>query len=271
MMRRMLKTQLFVAAALIGAISSAHAQADAPSAASSAPVEQTAPPSAETTQPAPPDSGAEPQPTEQTQPAAEPTTEPVAEPAPTPTPVPTTAPAATIALDDTATSPPPAAAESASAQASEASEKPEKSVPWPFQQWRINLGVGLGWASSGDETWTILGVGAGLYVIDGLNVGLSGTFWVGGSPFVSTITPTLTYVFHFVPVVQPYLGTFYRHYFVGDGYLDTDSVGGRLGVYIPMGKHVYLGGGIVYEHFFDDDVFASRDDVYPEITIAFSF
>lgn len=144
-------------------------------------------------------------------------------------------------------------------------------MPWPFQQWRINLGVGLGWASSRDETWTILGVGAGLYVMDGLNVGVSGTFWVGGSPFVSTITPTLTYVFHFVPVVQPYLGTFYRHYFVGDGYLDTDSVGGRGGVYIPMGKHVYLGGGIVYEHFFDKHVFEQQDDVYPEITIAFSF
>ncbi|HXS18017.1 MAG TPA: hypothetical protein VN764_12555, partial [Polyangiaceae bacterium] len=85
------------------------------------------------------------------------------------------------------------------------------------------------------------------------------------------ITPSLTYVFHFVPVVQPYLGTFYRHYFVAEGYLDTDSIGGRGGVYVALGKHVYMGGGIVYEHFFDDHVFTQRDDVYPEITVAFSF
>ena len=143
--------------------------------------------------------------------------------------------------------------------------------PSPFRQGQIRLGAGVGWASTYSESWTILGVGAGFYVLDGLAIEFDSTFWVGGTPFVATTTPGVRYVFHFVPVVQPYLGTFYRHYFVNRGWSDTNSVGARAGVYFPLGPHVIVGGGAVYEHFLDDDLFVNRDDVYPELSIAFMF
>lgn len=150
-------------------------------------------------------------------------------------------------------------------------ERPKKEVPSPFRQWSISLGLGLGWASSGSSNWTILGAGAGVFVVDGLKLGFDSTFWVGDKPFIATTTPSLTYIFHMVPVVHPYLGAFYRHYFVDSGYSDTDSLGGRGGVYFVIGRHLFIGGGIVYEHFLDDNLFTSRNDVYPEISFTFAF
>lgn len=169
--------------------------------------------------------------------------------------------------------PPPTyeTAEDPSYQSSPEPEKPKKEVPTPFQQWRISLGVGLGWASSGSSNWTILGVGAGVFVLDGLKVGFDSTFWVGDKPFIATVTPSLTYVFHMVPVVRPYLGTFYRHYFVDNGYADTDSIGGRAGLYFVIARNLFIGGGIIYEHFLDKDLFTNRDDVYPELSFTFAF
>ncbi len=139
-----------------------------------------------------------------------------------------------------------------------------KRPPTPFDQGRLRLGIGLGWTSTSRTDWLILGAGLGFYVIDGLEVALDSTFWVVGDPFVATLTPGLRYVFIQLPSVKPYIGAFYRHYFVGDGYDDTDSLGGRLGVYFMLSKNAYIGGGIVYEHFLDDDLFASRDQFYPE-------
>lgn len=162
-------------------------------------------------------------------------------------------------------------AQEPSYEASPKPERPKKEVPSPFRQWSISLGLGLGWASSGSSNWTILGAGAGVFVVDGLKLGFDSTFWLGDKPFIATTTPSLTYIFHMVPVVHPYLGAFYRHYFVDSGYLDTDSLGGRGGVYFVIGRHLFIGGGVVYEHFLDDNLFTSRNDVYPEISFTFAF
>jgi hypothetical protein len=141
----------------------------------------------------------------------------------------------------------------------------------PFDQGTIRVGVGLGIASWSTEDWMILGLGAGYFVLKGLEPHLDTTFWVIGKPFMATLTPGVRYVLHFVPKVKPYVGGFYRHYFVSDDQLDTNSIGARLGVNIMTGKMSYFGAGVVYEHFLDQNLFVDQDQFYPEISFSFSF
>lgn len=150
-------------------------------------------------------------------------------------------------------------------------------IPTPFDQGSIRLGLVLGWAqaSTGLSTinWVLLGVTGGYYVLDGLEPNLGANFWIG-DPFIATLSPGLNYVFHMVPTVKPYVGAFYRHYFVTDnrfGWDDTDSIGARGGVYFMIGPMSYFGGGIAYEHFLDQNLFSNVDQVYPEITLAIAF
>jgi hypothetical protein len=143
--------------------------------------------------------------------------------------------------------------------------------PTPFDRGRIRVSVALGWASVGPKNWLILGGGAGYNVIDGLELGADTTFWLGNSPFLATLTPGVRYTFHMVPVVKPYVGTFYRHYFISDDYSDSDSLGARAGVNLMAKGMSYIGLGAVYEHFLDSSLYDNPDQFYPELVLAFAF
>jgi len=150
-------------------------------------------------------------------------------------------------------------------------------IPSPFDQGSIRLGLVLGWAQASTGftsiNWFLLGVAGGYYVLDGLEPNVGVNFWIG-DPFISTVSPGLNYVFHMVPTVKPYVGGFYRHYFVTDNryaWDDTDSIGARGGVYFMVSPMSYFGGGIAYEHFLDENLFSNVDQVYPEITLAIAF
>ena len=141
----------------------------------------------------------------------------------------------------------------------------------PFRQGKIEVNGQIG-AAFGGETYFILGAGAGYYVLDGLRVGLQSALWFLSSPVIFTLTPEATYVMHFVPIVKPYAGGFFRGYIVGDNVPDTTAIGARAGVALPilMG-HGYAGGGLVYEHFLSCGEFRDCDSVYPEVGMALSF
>ena len=259
--------------------------ATAPAAAPASPAPATAAPTASAptapTSADPAAAGAEPAPSADT--AATETAAPAegtapVEGAPVEGAVPATATATTAATAPLPPSPPPVDLDDSDEELTpaepEVKSQPADKVnttPPPFRRGSIALSVGLGWASSGSSSWTILGVGGGYFVIDGLKLGVDGTFWIGDKPFVSTVTPNATYIFTFVPMVQPYIGAMYRHYFVSNDLPDTDSIGGRLGVLFALGRNIYMGGGVLYEHFTDDDVFEKRDQFYPEIMVGFSF
>lgn len=162
----------------------------------------------------------------------------------------------------------------------ESSVQPAEAEPQrdagPFSKGRILVSLLLGGAFGGDRNYLILGAGAGYYVVDGLEVGLDGTIWLLDEPLIGTLTPQAKYVFHFVPVLKPYVGTFYRHYFVGDDFGDLDSVGARAGANIVMGGGgsytSYIGLGAIYEHMLDcNEAVLDCDSVYPEFSFGFSF
>jgi hypothetical protein len=141
----------------------------------------------------------------------------------------------------------------------------------PFVQGRVRGSIFAGVSASGSETYMQLGLGVGYYLVDGLELGVNSDLWFIGDPTIVNLSPALTYVFHMVRAVKPYVGTFYRHAFVFDAE-DLDSVGGRAGLYI-VGGHVFGGGGLVYERWLScsDTRFVDCDEVYPEAAIGFTF
>jgi hypothetical protein len=149
----------------------------------------------------------------------------------------------------------------------------------PFAEGSIRISAKVGVAQQTvakgekyeDNTAFILGAGAGYYIVDGLELGLEGEYWINSEPSISIFSPGARYVLWFVPVLKPYAGAFYRHAFVGSPYDDIDSLGARFGAFWVSGGGSYFGGGAVYEY----DVKGCRNDEcghwYPEIVLSFSF
>ena len=135
---------------------------------------------------------------------------------------------------------------------------------------RISLIAGTG-SSVGDD-YLLLGGGLGYFIADGLELGLDYEAWLIGDPTVHRLSPGARYVFHFVPVVKPYVGGFYRHAFVSNRE-DVDYAGARAGLYLSPGKsRLSFGAGAVYERVLDcsDGLIVECDSVYPEFTFGIS-
>ena len=141
-----------------------------------------------------------------------------------------------------------------------------------FSKGRTHFFITAGNGYAFDESYLVLGVGLNYYVIDGLNVGLSLESWTGSDPNMIKVTPSMTYVFHQNPKVNPYVGGFYRRAYV-DGLPDINSVGARAGVYLTAGRNAYFGIGAVYESYIDCNktTYGSCNDTYPELSFTIAF
>jgi hypothetical protein len=141
----------------------------------------------------------------------------------------------------------------------------------PFKRGSRRLTLLLGTGYTGNETYFILGAGFGVFLADGLELGLDYEAWLFGEPVMHRLSPETRYIFHMVPTVKPYVGVFYRHTFVND-FSDLNYVGARAGLYIvPKRSRVFIGGGAVYERLLDcENSYVDCDNVYPEITFGIS-
>jgi len=135
---------------------------------------------------------------------------------------------------------------------------------------RVSIVAGSGRAFSND--YIIIGLGAGYYVFDNLELGLDGEAWLGGDPDMYKLSPQAKYILPTQSRLRPYVGAFYNHLFI-DHYDDLDTIGGRGGVYFIQEERWFLGVGVVYESYLDcdDTIYSSCDEFYPEITFSFSF
>ncbi|MGM0577377.1 MAG: hypothetical protein ACQEXJ_16755 [Myxococcota bacterium] len=146
----------------------------------------------------------------------------------------------------------------------------------PFSQGRVRISATIGSTGGFGADYIAIGVGGGYFVVDGLEAGLDAEVWVGDDPTVGRLGPQVRYVLHFVPVVKPYVGGFYKHWFVEDvpevpglGE-DLDSLGVRGGFYYVL-ERVFVGGGVAYERFTDCPAFGDCSDIYPEFALSFTF
>ena len=146
-------------------------------------------------------------------------------------------------------------------------EPPKRSAAGAFAQGRKRIGFYGGAGSSYSHTYLILGVSAGYYLRDGLEVGLEFEGWLLQTPQFYKLAPQARYVFWQLRPVLPYVGAFYRKTWVTDDFPDADSWGGRAGIAYTSGKG-YAAVGVVYESFIDN-VF--EDHWYPEIAFWLTF
>lgn len=145
-------------------------------------------------------------------------------------------------------------------------------VPTPFDRGKFGLSGGGGSQTSFGYRKFVIGLGVGYFVLDGVELGLSGLHQFGDGPSVSQLSPSLRYIAQ--PLVGhspliPYIGVFYRHWFIGDELDDVDTVGSRAGALFLSGRLI-LGLGVVVERTVST-CDADCVEVYPDFTIGFSF
>jgi hypothetical protein len=153
---------------------------------------------------------------------------------------------------------------------SRAQPEPEPPPPkTPFDRGKVSLSLGGGSQTSLGYQYFVVSGGVGYFVLDGLELGLSGQYQFGDGPSIAQLSPSLRYLVKPLvgrsPVI-PYVGTFYRHWFIGSNYMDVDTVGSRIGLVYVSGSLV-LGLGAVYERIVSTCEM-DCSSVYPDFTIS---
>ena len=143
-----------------------------------------------------------------------------------------------------------------------------------FRKGRLEADVGAGLGVFNNNEYLLLLLGGGYYLRDGLSVGASFETWTGSQPEIGDVSSQVRYVFLDMPWrFKPYAGAFYRRTFYNHVDPPLDSGGVRGGLVFPLNARAYLTGGLVFEHYSHDvtNNDATRDEVYPEIGLSFSF
>lgn len=141
----------------------------------------------------------------------------------------------------------------------------------PFDRGSVRTSVVMGWGEAFSENYFILGLGAGYFVANGLELGLDVEGWLGSDPSIYKLTPQVRYVFQNEGAVRPYLGAFYRRTSVSSQ-ADLDSAGGRVGIYTFASQRTYFGIGAVFEYLLSSgDAYTDDYVIYPELIFAVAF
>lgn len=150
-----------------------------------------------------------------------------------------------------------------------AAEPEPPRAPTPYDQGRVRVGVSGGGIGRSGQVDFYISAAFGYFVVDNLELGADLTLWFGDTPFTAQLGPTLRYIIPIDGPVKPYLGAFYRHWFVSGPDPDADTVGGRAGVIIHT-SGAFFSLGAAYEAVVSDcDVGCSS--FYPEFGISFFF
>ena len=140
----------------------------------------------------------------------------------------------------------------------------------PFKQGGTSFSLGIASATAFNSNYTVVSVGLGFYLIDGLEVGLDAQSWLGSGPSITKLSPQFMYVFNQDGALKPYLGAFYRktNY---SGFENLDAAGARAGMYFSKGEGYYLRAGVVYENELscNETQFVTCSETYPEINLTF--
>jgi len=144
-----------------------------------------------------------------------------------------------------------------------------------FSRNSTSLGVFVGSGRTFNDDYIILGVSAGYYVAEGLELGIDLQRWYSGEPTITKVSPQIRYVFTRAQSIKPYVGAFYRRTsfddFDGIEIDDQDSFGYRVGAYFSSGNRVYIGAGVVYEEYEDCSRVTDCSTSSPEILFTVSF
>ena len=142
----------------------------------------------------------------------------------------------------------------------------------PFRQGSVRMSIMLGSGTAFKQDYTILGVGLGYYLADGIEAGMDVETWQGNDPRITRLSPQVLYVHQMAGNAKPYAGLFYRRTSISQ-YKDFNDAGARAGLLFLYGRKAYLGVGLAYESHLSCDriVYDSCSDAYPELRLAIIF
>lgn len=138
-----------------------------------------------------------------------------------------------------------------------------------FEKGQKNIGFSVGAGSGFNTTYTIVGLTASYFVLDGLAVGLEYRGWYGGTPTMQEVGLPVTYYAPPIKKIRPYAGGFMRHTFISSGYSDYETYGARAGLAMSQGNG-YVSVGWVQEWYSNDNG-SEYSRGYPEIAAGVSF
>ena len=135
---------------------------------------------------------------------------------------------------------------------------------------RFSFVVGSGSALS--DNYTVLGIGAGFYPVDGLELGAEVNLWLGGDYDIYEISPSMTYIFTQLDAIKPYIGVLYRETFI-ETYDNLSAVGARAGVVLDSGNGFNFRVGVTVVSYQDCASSWKRDctEVTPEVSVGVTF
>ena len=141
-----------------------------------------------------------------------------------------------------------------------------------FNAGRMRLSVAGGYGEWNSKSYGVIGLGAGYYLLNGLEAGVDGEAWLGSKPHIYTVSPEMRYILLELGQFKPYEGGFYKRSLYDD-LVPLDSAGGRVGLITTLSPRTYLSLGLVFEKFFhcDSNVYPTCSQTYPELGLAFSY
>lgn len=141
-----------------------------------------------------------------------------------------------------------------------------------FEQGKMRISASAGTGSVNNVNYFQLGVGAGYYLWDGVEVGLDVRSWLGGRYKIHEVSPSVTYVFTHFESFKPYGGVLYRRTFIG-GRDDVSAHGARGGLFLQYSENLRLRAGIaaIRHHDCDRTVNAECTEFYPEFSAGLYF
>ncbi len=146
------------------------------------------------------------------------------------------------------------------------------SNPSPFTAGSARLSFAVGGATAFQRNYSVLGVGGGYFIADGIEAGLDYESWSGNSPHIQQISPQVRAVFTGTGDLRPYAGVFYRRTLI-EGFRDLDTAGLRAGVFFLTGRNFFFGAGLAQEEHLNCDrtVYSHCSETYPELGFAVVF
>jgi hypothetical protein len=133
-------------------------------------------------------------------------------------------------------------------------------------RWRLSLGAGAGPAYG--KNYVVADGAVAYRVVAGLELGVDGQWWGSSSPTFGKAGPRATYVLA-LPVLSPYLGAYWAHWFGARALPDQDAVGVRAGAYYSIAPQLSAGLGMAYERLLD--CLSSCDTWVPEAHLSVHF
>jgi hypothetical protein len=138
-----------------------------------------------------------------------------------------------------------------------------------FDNGQKNVALTVGSGSGYNSSYTIVGLTANYFALNGLSVGLGYRGWFGGTPTINEVDLPVTYYVPLKKNIRPYAGGFYRHSFISDGFDDYDTYGARAGLsYVKGSGYVSIGWA---QEWYSRDNGDKSSRGYPEISAGASF